>query len=75
MNYIHRNGGWRGDEPTWDTCADVRETGGYDEDIREAGIADMDEFARRMQTSIVESMDGGDEHGEENVDRPWRDLE
>lgn len=56
LNYIHVNGGWRGQEPTWDTREDVRESGGYDMEAREAAMADMNDFARRMEELTLQGL-------------------
>lgn len=76
LNYIHLNQGWKGDPPHWDTSAAVRETGGYDEEMRNAGEEDMNDFARRMEAltmaGVADEDDGDDE---DNVDRPWREVE
>jgi helicase MOV-10 len=45
--------------------------------MREAGIADMNDFARRMESLTlagVDAMDDGDDV-DANVDRPWREVE
>ncbi|TFK49292.1 P-loop containing nucleoside triphosphate hydrolase protein [Heliocybe sulcata] len=78
LNYIHLNGGWKGEEPTWDTHEDVRSEGGYDQELRQLAIRDMNEFAERLESyarteAAAEDVDGED--GDENVDRPWRELE
>lgn len=76
LNYIHTNGGWRGDAPNWDTSVPVRETGGYDEEIRQAAEEDMNDLARRMEASTLLAVDSDeDDNDEDNVDRPWRELE
>ncbi len=77
MNYIHLNGGWKGDPPVWDTSAAVRETGGYDEEIRNAEEEDMNSFARRMEALTLAGVtaDEDDDDDEDNVDRPWREVE
>lgn len=79
LNYIHAGGGWRGDPPTWDTSAPVRENGGYDAEAREAGLADMNQLMRRMENLTMRGLaeDGSDDDPEEdiNVDRPWREVE
>ena len=63
--------------PSWDTRASVTNDGGYDQAMREAGIADMNDFARRMESLTlagVDAMDDGDDV-DANVDRPWREVE
>lgn len=75
LNYIHLNGGWKGDPPTWDTSEPVRETGGYDKEMRDVGEEDMNDFARRIEASTLQGVTGEEDEEEENVDRPWRDVE
>jgi len=77
LNYIHTNGGWKGDAPTWDTSEPVRETGGYDEELREEHLEDMNDFARRMEALTLQGATGeeGEVEEEDNVDRPWREVE
>ena len=77
LNYVHLNGGWKGLPPSWDTRASVTNDGGYDQAMRKAGIADMNDFARRMESLTlagVDAMDDGDDV-DANVDRPWREVE
>ncbi|KAH8102228.1 P-loop containing nucleoside triphosphate hydrolase protein [Cristinia sonorae] len=77
LNFIWRRGGWKGDEPTWDTDAGVRVGGGYDKEVVEEAVENMDTFARRiagltladiMPTLHEDEVDG-------NEDRPWREME
>lgn len=77
LNYIHVGGGWKGDPPTWDTSAEVRESGRYDAEVRDAGLADMNNLMRRMESLTIQGLaaDGSDEPEEDNVDRPWREVE
>lgn len=76
LNYIHVNGGWKGDAPTWDTSAPVRETGGYDEEMRQSGEEEMNEFSRRMEEFALRNVVGEDDHmDEDNTDRPWMEVE
>ena len=83
LNYIHQNGGWRGDEPEWDTDEPVDEVGEYDALAREAGVRDMNDFMRRMESLTIQELNG-DRFGhaeddndelEDNADRPWREVE
>lgn len=75
LNYIHRNGGWKGDEPHWDTSAPVDANTAYDQEAREAGLHDINEFARRMERATMENIVHEDDDDEDNTDRPWRELE
>ena len=77
MNYIYNEGGWRGDEPGWDTYTPVDEEGSYDAQIRESATLDMNDFMRRMESLTLQGLNGvdSDSDAEENVDRPWREVE
>lgn len=74
LNYCHRNGGWKGNPPNWDTTLPVDEAGGYDKTVRQNAAADMNEFTRAMEALTWGNADiAGD--GDANVDRPWNDIE
>lgn len=80
LNFIYLNGGWRGDPPSWDTSAEVRDSGGYDEEARDAGFTDMNELARKIEAMTISQVIQEDDEeedgtGDDNVDRPWRELE
>lgn len=80
LNFIYLNGGWRGDPPSWDASAEVRDSGGYDEEARDAGFTDMNELARKIETMTISQVIQEDDEeedgtGDDNVDRPWRELE
>lgn len=47
------------------------ENGGYDQRLRELGLANMNEFTRRVEELTLA---GAEEEHEANVDLPWRDL-
>jgi helicase MOV-10 len=72
LNYVHANGGWKGDEIPWDPAEPVDEAGGYDVAVRDAALVDMNDFTRRMENLRLE---GVDEDMDASVDRPWRELE
>ena len=77
LNYVDVNGGWRGPPPSWDTSAPVNQDGAYAEGVRASGLADMNDFTRRMETLTLagvgdEDLDAADSA---NIDRPWRVLE
>ncbi|KAK0452100.1 P-loop containing nucleoside triphosphate hydrolase protein [Desarmillaria tabescens] len=67
LNYIYKNGGWRGLPISWDPDADVDESGGYDRAIREAAEEDMNDFGRQLEAMTLAAV-GEDE---DVVDRPW----
>ena len=72
LNYIHINGGWKGDAPGWDTHAAVDENGDYAAESREAGMADMNALTRRLESFALDGASGEDEEDVGvNVDRPW----
>lgn len=64
MNYVHLNGGWRGDEPTWDTTAAVQDDEDYANELCEA-------IAAEMSTAIALLGPQEDMEGEANVERDW----
>lgn len=74
LNYIRKNGGWRG--PPSQASPATKE-GNFAEGVRATGSADMNDFARRMEAITLSGV------GEEvlndvdsaNADRPWRILE
>jgi helicase MOV-10 len=80
LNHVYVNGGWVGDAPGWDTDAEVAEAGGYDTELRELGLSNMNEFMRRMETltlSNAHAEDGeeDEQQAEANFDRPWQEKE
>lgn len=74
LNYVHINKGWRGIPIPWDPLEPVRDSGGYDAELRELGLSDMNDFTRRMESLTLGSIDDIDE-ADANVDRPWREAE
>ncbi|KAF9487363.1 P-loop containing nucleoside triphosphate hydrolase protein [Pleurotus eryngii] len=77
LNYVHTNGGWKGAPPSWDTSAPVDGAGGYDAQVRELAIADMNDFTQRME-ELTLAGSANDENAEAldaGVDRPWREME
>lgn len=70
LNYVHKNGGWKGLPIPWDVRAAVREEGGYDAEARARGKTDLDELAARVQAMSVEA-----EEDDAAVERPWADRE
>lgn len=77
LNYVHLHGGWKGPPPTWDTHAPVLENEGYDQRVRETGLADMNDFTSRMELLTLAGIDSGEDgiDVDANVDRPWREVE
>lgn len=49
LNYVHKNGGWRGPDITWNPTEPVDEDRRYDRQIRQATSINMAEFTSRMQ--------------------------
>ncbi|KAF9494839.1 P-loop containing nucleoside triphosphate hydrolase protein [Pleurotus eryngii] len=77
LNYVHTNGGWKGAPPSWDTSTPVDGAGGYDVQVRELAIADMNDFTQRME-ELTLAGSANDENAEAldaGVDRPWREME
>lgn len=80
LNYVHIKGGWRGKRITWDPLAPVEGGAGhsYARGLGEAGVADMNDFTRRMEEMTLagtDRVDAKDVEDDEGVDRPWRDTE
>ncbi|GBE89135.1 P-loop containing nucleoside triphosphate hydrolase protein [Sparassis crispa] len=78
LNYAHINGGWRGNAPSWDTLAPVETGSDFSGQVRESRLANMDDFARRMEALTLEGVADGvlqDDDLDVNVDRPWREVE
>ncbi|KAA1476102.1 P-loop containing nucleoside triphosphate hydrolase protein [Dentipellis sp. KUC8613] len=75
LNYVHRNKGWTGIPISWDPAEPVRVDGGYDAEIRARGVADMNDFAERMQGLTLQGVAGEVDEADANGDRPWRELE
>ncbi|KAI1789429.1 P-loop containing nucleoside triphosphate hydrolase protein [Ganoderma leucocontextum] len=44
MNHVYLNGGWRGDPPTWDVNAPVRDDANYVDELQEALAAEMSDL-------------------------------
>ena len=62
MNYVHNNGGWRGDVPTWDVNAPVQDDEDYADELREAIMAEM--------SAAIALLDPGEDmEAEANVER------
>lgn len=62
----------------WNTHTSVQEDVDYAEELRDAGLLNMDDFARRMESLTLTHatlLDTDDNEEGGNVDRPWRELE
>jgi helicase MOV-10 len=77
LNFVYRNGGWTGSvsRPTWDSSADVEDGQAYDKMVRDAALADMNDFARRMEAMTLSGVVDNGEADEVTVDRPWKEDE
>jgi helicase MOV-10 len=75
LNYIHRHGGWTGPDISWNPIEEVTEGRAYDRVARDAAVADMNEFTRRMEALTLGGVVGNGEAEEANVDRPWKEDE
>lgn len=78
LNHVHARGGWTGPPPvSWNIVDEGRLGSDYDVGAQQLGLADMNEFTRRMEAMTLNgaSTADHDEEGEANIDRPWRDVE
>nr|VWP00270.1 Adenylate cyclase [Ganoderma boninense] len=70
MNHVYLGGGWRGDLPTWDANAPVRDDAqDYVDELQEALAAEMSVLMSRL------SLEGEDLEGDANVDRPFQETD
>jgi helicase MOV-10 len=75
LNFVYTRGGWTGsDGPTWDPEAEVRETGGYDQEVRELGLAEMRALTARMEALSMGTQALVEEDGDVG-EVEWRDAE
>ncbi|KAH9948068.1 P-loop containing nucleoside triphosphate hydrolase protein [Amylocystis lapponica] len=75
LNYVHLNGGWRGDPITWDPRAPVQE-GTYDAELRSMGAASASSFMLRVEEAEGEDMTEQDvAEGDANADMVFREAE
>jgi len=56
LNYVYNNGGWDGDDPSWDPEVEVNDEGLYDRQVRAAAVADVREFAGRLENPTFGDM-------------------
>jgi helicase MOV-10 len=75
LNYVHLNGGWTGPPISWDPEEEVVEGRPYDQVARDAALADMNDFTRRMEAMTLGGVAGDGEAAEANADRPWKEDE
>jgi helicase MOV-10 len=75
LNYVHVNGGWKGPSIPWDPRAPVEENGNHNQSLRELGLANMNEFTRRMESLTLAGVEEDEDEDGANVDRPWREVE
>ena len=57
MNYVYMNGGWRGDEPIWNTRQDVSMTADYARDMREDAASWAAEVIARLAEDDIDEGD------------------
>ena len=48
MNFVYNNGGWTGDEITWNPGEPVDRNRSYDEQVRDEAMRNMEEVAVRV---------------------------
>ena len=53
LNFVYNNGGWDGDDPSWDPEAEVDDEGLYDRQVRAAAVADVHDFAGRLEDPML----------------------
>lgn len=77
LNRIYNNRAWRGDPPTWDTTVEVKMSGGYDSEVVEETIQDMNEFTNKVtKLTLGDLLPQSDEDDVAvNDDRPWQEIE
>ena len=77
LNRIYNNRAWRGDPPTWDTTVEVKMSGGYDSEVVEETIQDMNEFTNKVtKLTLGDLLPQSDEVVVAvNDDRPWQEIE
>jgi helicase MOV-10 len=54
LNYIHKNGGWKGVEITWDPEESVL-PGGYDSGVQQRAETEVEAMMARLKSVIVEN--------------------
>ena len=70
LNHVFLHGGWRGDPPTWDVNAVVRDDVDYVDELQEALAAEMSVFMSSL------SLDGDlDLEGDANVEREFQETD
>ena len=76
---FHDNGGWTGQSDIpWDPLVPIRENGGYDRELRDLALSNMNDFARRVEEFTLGEVTGDWEDVQEadaNADRPWQEVE
>ncbi|KAK7676351.1 hypothetical protein QCA50_020692 [Cerrena zonata] len=79
LNRLFNNKAWKGDPPTWDTKAKVKLSGGYDQDVVEGTMHDMNEFTKSVTKltlgDLIPQLEDDDDDVAANDDRPWQETE
>jgi helicase MOV-10 len=75
LNYVHHNGGWTGPAISWNPEEEVVDGREYDRAARDAALADMNDFTRRMEAMTLGGVAGDGEAEEATADRPWKEEE
>jgi helicase MOV-10 len=75
LNFVYTRGGWAGSGgPSWDPEAEVREAGGYDQEVRELGLAEMRALTARMEALSIGTQALIEDDGDVG-EVEWRDAE
>ncbi|KAK7684935.1 hypothetical protein QCA50_011770 [Cerrena zonata] len=78
LNRLYNNKAWKGDPPTWDPKAKVRLNGGYDQQVVEETMNDMNDFTKAMTRltlgDLIPQLEEDDDVAA-NDDRPWQEAE
>jgi helicase MOV-10 len=56
LNYVHKNGGWTGDEISWDPEAQVLDDARYDLEIRDNADAEMRDDVGRVSLTLGDAL-------------------
>ncbi|KAH9948070.1 P-loop containing nucleoside triphosphate hydrolase protein, partial [Amylocystis lapponica] len=76
LNYVHLNGGWRGDPISWDPPHAPVQDGAYDAELREMGALSASAFMSRIEEFAGEDVTEQDmAEGDANAERVFREVE
>ncbi|KAH7105113.1 P-loop containing nucleoside triphosphate hydrolase protein [Auriculariales sp. MPI-PUGE-AT-0066] len=80
LNFIHKEGGWKGRQPDWDVGENVSLDGrpAYDRQRREQALSDMDALVERTKELVLDATKGdidGEMEWDGVADKEWREAE